>query len=135
MLHGYTGFVLRYQKRENVMAAPVHVPPPNANAATSTLYHASPPLGLVAIIFTTMSRLRFFGVNASGACIALFAGVMAPINLATSACIVWVMASSAVAQNSVVCRHFIIFTSRSEESVSQCRLRFSWQPCAFRLRS
>src|SRR2546429_391703 len=44
----------------------------------------------------------FFGVNASGAYIALFGGVMAPINFAASACVLWVMASPAVAQNSVV---------------------------------
>jgi len=49
-----------------------------------------------------MSRLRFFGVNASGAYIALFGGVMAAINFAASACVLWVMASPAVAQNSVV---------------------------------
>ena len=36
------------------MAAPVHIPTPDSNAATSTVYHASPPLGLVAIIFTVL---------------------------------------------------------------------------------
>ena len=120
------------------MPASAHIPPPDSNAATSKTYHASPPLGLVAIVFailfgaglyfvvsfrtgapnfpgpwesedtivayfqthswpvlmcaffhfgaaialgelavSTMSRLRFFGVNASGAYIALFGGLMA----------------------------------------------------------
>ena len=36
------------------MAAPVHIPTPDSNAATFTVYHASPPLGLVAIIFTVL---------------------------------------------------------------------------------
>ena len=120
------------------MASSIKIPAADSNAATSTLHHASPPLGLVAIIFTilfstgiffvvsfrtgesnfsgpwestntivsyfqthswsvvmcasfhfgaaialgefavsTMSWLRFFGVNASGAYIALFGGLMA----------------------------------------------------------
>ena len=115
------------------MASSIRIPAADSNAATSTVHHASPPLGLAAVIFTilfiaglcfvvsfkagepnfpapwesvdtivtyfrthswavlmcaffhfgaaiawgefavsTMSRLRFFGVNASGAYIALF---------------------------------------------------------------
>ena len=144
------------------MAAPVHIPTPDSNAATSTVYHPSPPLGLVAIIFTVLfgaglSFVILFGAGHSnfpgpwesadtivtyfqthswpvlmcaffqfGAAVALgefaistmsrlfFWGECewrlhrplrrseAPINFAASACVLWVMASPAVAQNSVV---------------------------------
>ena len=145
------------------MARSIKIPPPDSNAATSTVYHASPPLGLVAIIFTilfgvglcfvvsfktgepnfpgpwksadeivtyfqthswavlvcaffhfgaaiafgefavsTMSRLRFFGVNASGAYIALFGGLMAAFNMALSSAVLWVMSFGVVAQSSAV---------------------------------
>jgi hypothetical protein len=142
------------------MASSIKIPSADSNAATSTLHHASPPLGLVAIIFTilfgvglcfivsfrvgepnfpgpwesadalvtyfqthswevlmcaffhfgaaialgefvvsTMSRLRFFGVNASGAYIALFGGLMAAFNLMVASAILWVMSFPAVSQN------------------------------------
>jgi hypothetical protein len=149
------------------MASSIKIPAADSNAATSTLHHASPPLGLVAIIFailfsaglcfvvsfrtgepnfpgqwesadtivtyfqthswavlmcaffhfgaaialgdalgefgvSTMSRLRFFGVNASGAYIALFGGLMAAFNMAVSSTVLWVMSSQAAVQNSVV---------------------------------
>ena len=145
------------------MASSIKIPAADSNAATSTVHHASPPLGLVAIIFTvlfgaglcfvvsfktgephfpapwesadtlvtyfqthswavrmcaffhfgaaialgefavsTMSRLRFFGVNASGAYISLFGGLMAAFNRAVSSAVLWVMSSPAVAQNSAV---------------------------------
>src|SRR5438105_2364267 len=49
-------------KREETMAAPVHIPAPDSNAATSTVYHASPPLGLVGINFTVLFGAGLFFV-------------------------------------------------------------------------
>ena len=36
------------------MQSPIKLPAADSNAATSTLDHASPPLGLVAVIFTIL---------------------------------------------------------------------------------
>ena len=179
------------------MASSIKIPAADSNAATSTLHHASPPLGLVAIIFTilfstgiffvvsfrtgepnfsgpwestntivsyfqthswsvvmcasfhfgaaialgefavsTMSWLRFFGVNASGAYIALFGGLMAAFNMAVSAAVLWVvMSSPAVAQNSAVLPALYYLQFALGGVGFPYRSRFSWLACAFQRRS
>src|SRR5206468_13118866 len=56
-----TDFLLRTARRrlsrvtkKSAMASSIKIPAADSNAATSTLHHASPPLGLVAIIFTLL---------------------------------------------------------------------------------
>jgi len=44
------------------MASSIKIPAADSNAATSTLHHASPPLGLVAIIFTILFSTGIFFV-------------------------------------------------------------------------
>jgi hypothetical protein len=65
-------------------------------------FHFGAAIALGEFAVSTMSRLRFFGVNASGAYIALFGGLMAAFNLAVSSAVLWVMSSPAVAQNGAV---------------------------------
>ncbi len=58
---------------------------------------AAIPLGLFTI--TMASRLRFLGNRAVGPYIAMFGGIMAAINVALSASILWAMAYPGIAQD------------------------------------
>jgi len=55
------------------------------------------PFGL--FVATTVSRLRFLGINSAGAHIALFGGIMMAIGQAISALILWVMAYPGIASD------------------------------------
>jgi hypothetical protein len=72
-------------------------------------FGAAIPLGIFAA--TVVSRLRFLGVRAAGAHIALFGGLMTAFNIAVSALVLWVMAYPAIADEaSVVCAlYYIVF--------------------------
>jgi len=88
-----------------------HFPSPYAPAADAAAYFAAHPgavalgaflqlgaaipLGLYAA--TASSRLRFLGIEAAGATIALFGGVAASVFLALSALVQWVLAQPGVA--------------------------------------
>jgi hypothetical protein len=67
------------------------------------------PLGLFTA--TVVSRLRFLGVKASGAHIALFGGLMAAFNVALSALVLWVMAYPGIAPEVPVLRalYYVVF--------------------------
>ncbi len=66
------------------------------------------PLGIFTA--TLASRLRFLGVKAAGAHIALFGGLMTTFNLALSALVLWVMAYPGIAQDSSVLRALYYLT-------------------------
>lgn len=63
-------------------------------------FGAAIPLGLFTA--TVVSRLRFLGVRAAGAYIALFGGFLAGFDMIASACVLWVMAHSGIAQDSAL---------------------------------
>src|SRR5215471_4940993 len=67
------------------------------------------PLGLFTAAI--VSRLRFLGVRAAGAFLALFGGLFAAIDLALSALALWVMAYPGVAQDASVVRalYYVVF--------------------------
>src|ERR1700679_1050836 len=60
------------------------------------------PLGLFTV--TMVSRLLFLGNKAVGPYIALFGGLMAAVNVAISALILWAMAYPGIAQDTSVIR-------------------------------
>src|SRR5262245_54182935 len=70
---------------------------------------AAIPLGIFTA--TMVSRLRFLGVRAAGADIALFGGFMAALNIAMSALALWVMAYPGIADEAGVVRalYYIVF--------------------------
>jgi len=72
-------------------------------------FGAAIPLGIFAA--TMVSRLRFVGVRASGAHIALFGVFMASLNVAISALLLWVMAYPGIADERSVVRtlYYIVF--------------------------
>ena len=72
-------------------------------------FGAAIPLGIFTA--TMVSRLRFLGVRAAGADIALFGGLMTTFNLAISALVLWVMAYPGIADESSVVRalYYIVF--------------------------
>jgi hypothetical protein len=72
-------------------------------------FGAAIPLGIFTA--TMVSRLRFLGIRAAGAHIALFGGVMAAFNIAISALVLWVMAYPGMANESGVLRalYYIVF--------------------------
>ncbi len=63
-------------------------------------FGAAIPLGLFAA--STVSRLRFLGVQAAGATIALFGGLAAAIATAASAAVLWTAAHGAVAADATL---------------------------------
>jgi hypothetical protein len=73
-------------------------------------FGAAIPLGLFTA--TMVSRLQFLGVRAAGVHIALFGGLMAAFNIATSALVLWVMSYPAIAQEAGVLRalYYIVFS-------------------------
>jgi len=72
-------------------------------------FGAAIPLGIFTA--TMVSRLRFLGVRAAGADIALFGGLMTAFNIAISALVLWVMAYPGIADvNGVVhALYYIVF--------------------------
>jgi hypothetical protein len=72
-------------------------------------FGAAVPLGIFAA--TMVSRLRFLGVRAAGAHIALFGGLMTAFNIAVSALVLWVMAYPGIADEASVVRalYYIVF--------------------------
>jgi len=58
-----------------------------------------------------VSRLRFLGVRAAGADIALFGGLMTAFNIGVSALVLWVMAYPGIADDNGVVRalYYIVF--------------------------
>jgi hypothetical protein len=105
--------------------SPPFFPLPNASAAEIANYfvtHSFPVTLLSSLqwaaaiplaIFTAsaVSRLRFLGTTAAGPFIALFGGLMAAFDEATSASILWVLAHPAVAQNAALTQalHYLSF--------------------------
>lgn len=72
-------------------------------------FGAAIPVGLFTA--TMVSRLRFLGVRAAGAHIALFGGLMAAFKIATSALVLWVTSYPGIAQESAVLRalYYLVF--------------------------
>ena len=72
-------------------------------------FGAAIPLGIFTA--TMVSRLRFLGVRAAGAYIALFGGLMTAFNIAISALVLWVMAYPGIAEDSGVVRalYYVVF--------------------------
>src|SRR5262249_8459390 len=72
-------------------------------------FGAAIPLGIFTA--TMVSRLRFLGVRAAGADIALFGGFMAAFDIAISALVLWVMACPGIADESGVVRalYYVVF--------------------------
>jgi len=72
-------------------------------------FGAAIPLGIFTA--TMASRLRFLGVRAAGADIALFGGLMTAFNIAIAALVLWVMAYPGIADVNGVVRalYYIVF--------------------------
>ena len=72
-------------------------------------FGAAIPLGIFTA--TMVSRFRFLGVRAAGADIALFGGIMAAVNIALSALVLWVMAYPGIADEPAVVRalYYMVF--------------------------
>jgi hypothetical protein len=72
-------------------------------------FGAAIPLGIFTA--TIVSRLRYLGVRAAGADIALFGGIMTAINIAISALVLWVMAYPGIADEPSVVRalYYMVF--------------------------
>jgi hypothetical protein len=72
-------------------------------------FGAAIPLGIFTA--TMVSRLRFLGVRAAGAHIALFGGLMATFNIALSALVLWVVAYPGIANEAGVVRalYYMVF--------------------------
>jgi len=72
-------------------------------------FGAAIPFGIFTA--TMVSRLRFLGVRAAGADIALFGGFMTALNVAISALVLWVMAYPGIADVNGVVRalYYIVF--------------------------
>ena len=72
-------------------------------------FGAAIPLGIFTA--TMVSRLRFLGVRAAGADIALFGGLMTAFNIGVSALVLWVMAYPGIADDNGVVRalYYIVF--------------------------
>jgi hypothetical protein len=71
-------------------------------------FGAAVPLGLFTA--TVVSRLRFLGARVAGVHIALFGGLMATVNLALSALVIWVMSYPGIAQDAGVLRALYYLT-------------------------
>jgi len=122
-------FVVSFRPPEHLAASPAAVRPyfpgPWESAQTIATYFqthshsvllcaffqfgAAIPLGIFTA--TMVSRLRFLGVRAAGADIALFGGFMAAFNIAISALALWVMAYPGIADEVGVVRalYYIVF--------------------------
>jgi hypothetical protein len=99
-------------------ASSPHFPGPWESAETITAYFQGQPQAVLMCAFlqfgsaiplglftaTIVSRLRFLGVKAAGAHMALFGGLTTTVNLALSALVLWVMAYPGIAQEASVLR-------------------------------
>jgi hypothetical protein len=95
-----------------------HFPGPSESAETIVTYFQARPAAVLLCAFfhfgaavplglftaTVVSRLRFLGVRAAGAHIALFGGLATAFNMAASASVLWVMAHPGIAQDAAVLR-------------------------------
>lgn len=63
-------------------------------------FGAAIPLGIFTA--TMVSRLRFLGIRAAGAYIALFGGFAAALNMFAAGSVIWVLGSSAVTQSPAI---------------------------------
>jgi hypothetical protein len=94
----------------------VHFPGPYDSAAAMASYfaqrshaamicaffHFGAAIALGLFTAVTVHQIRFLGVRAAGSSIALFGGFATAWNMTAAACVMWAMASSAVAQNPVL---------------------------------
>jgi hypothetical protein len=123
-------FVISFQAPEHFAASETAVRPyfpgPWESAQTIVVYFqshpsavlmcaflqfgAAIPLGLFSV--TMVSRLQFLGVRGAGVFIALFGGLMAAFNIATSALVLWVMSYPGIAQEGGVLRalYYLVFS-------------------------
>jgi hypothetical protein len=67
-------------------------------------FGAAIPLGIFTV--TMVSRLRFLGIRAAGAYIALFGGFTAAFGMIAAGSVIWAMANSAVAQSPALVQSF-----------------------------
>lgn len=67
-------------------------------------FHFGASISLGIFTASAVSRLRFLGVRAAGATIALFGGLGTSFNMAASALVLWVMAYPGIAQDAAVVR-------------------------------
>ena len=86
-----------------------------ANAAAVLLcsfFHFGSAIPLGIFTATVVSRLRFLGVRAAGAYIALFGGLATALNIAAASSILWVMAYPGIAQDAGVLRalYYLMFS-------------------------
>jgi hypothetical protein len=122
-------FVISFRPPEHLAASATAVRPyfpgPWESAQTITAYFQADPHSVLMCAFlqfgaaiplgiftaTMVSRLRFLGVRAAGADIALFGGFMTAFNVALSALVLWVMAYPGIADESSVVRalYYIVF--------------------------
>jgi hypothetical protein len=82
------------------------------------------PLGLFTA--TLVSRLRFLGVRAAGAHIALFGGFMTAFNLAVSSLALWVMAYPGIAGDGAIIRAMYYFVFAVGGVGYQCEWDSRW---------
>jgi hypothetical protein len=95
---------------------PPYFPAPSAPAADIVSYFVTHPEAVLLCAFlqfgsaipiglftaTVVSRLRFLGVTAAGATIALFGGVMLAFDSAASASVLWTMAHAGITQDATL---------------------------------
>jgi len=67
-----------------------------------SFFHFGAAIALGIFTATVVSQLRFLGVRAAGAYIALFGGLATAFNMGASASVLWVMARPGIAQDSTV---------------------------------
>ena len=65
-------------------------------------FHFGAAIALGIFTATVVSQLRFLGVRAAGAYIALFGGLATALNIAASASVLWVMARPGIAQDATL---------------------------------
>lgn len=71
-------------------------------ALICAFFHFGAAISLGLFTAITVHQLRFLGVRAAGSSIALFGGFATAWNMTASACVLWAMAGSAIAQNPVL---------------------------------
>jgi len=123
-------FVISFRAPEHLAASGAamrpYFPGPWESAQTIVLYFQSHPSAILMCAFlqfgaaiplglftaTMVSRLQFLGIRAAGVYIALFGGLMAAFNIATSALVLWVMSYPGIAQEAGVLRalYYTVFS-------------------------
>jgi hypothetical protein len=84
----------------NVVVAFFQSRGPSVRLFGALQFGAAIPLGIFTA--TMVSRLRFLGIRAAGAFIALFGGFAAALNMFAAGSIIWVLGSSAVTQSPAI---------------------------------